>query len=57
MTESPARARIAEVLTDYASGHLDSIEDAVDAIVEAVGGDEVLALVPVNRRVIGGRDG
>ena len=33
----PLRERVGQVLTDYRDGLLDGIEEAVDAIMEAVG--------------------
>jgi hypothetical protein len=47
------RERIAEVLDDYRAGLLDSREEAVDAIVEALGGDEALRLIVIKGLELG----
>lgn len=53
MSESDTREQIAEVLSDYRDGLLDSVEDGVERILEITGADR---LVAVNRTVIGGGD-
>jgi hypothetical protein len=47
------RKRIAEILDDYRNGLLDSREDAVEAIVQAVGSDEVLQLKAIGGLELG----